>query len=260
MIYIEPNEKQSKLFDDIPHKVCEHLEEWTGADIMVTVSKLPVTTQALVNLHIKNGAILVQRKSGMDLISSMGERMNSSLERMRSAGAQQVQCVLLFVGSMTENADGKVVVDGFTSDYTLANVVGSLEGWVERGGVYSCIEKGKLGRWLAIKEHHLEVYQERKVKYIFPESPMQELKGVNDWRITIATFPMMGVAKTNALYDAIVKSKCDNTLLTALYWLTIDDDLYKVGGIGSETVQAVRKWLGLPEGFGLTLIYDGDET
>lgn len=258
MIFIEPNEKLSGLYDSIEYKVCPHLEEWTGADLMVSTKSFPVTTESLVLLHVKSGALLVQRKSGMDLISSFGFRLNSSLERMRLTGAQQVQCVLLFIGSITENLEGKCVVDGFKTDYTLPNVLGTIEGWVERGGVYSIIEKGNLGRWLAIKEHHLKVYEENRTKYIYPDAPFQELKSVKDWRITIATLPMMGTVRTQALYDFIEQKGYDSNLLNALAVLTDGRPEFKVKGIGEEVIKHARNWMGLPENFGIGIEWKGE--
>lgn len=259
MIYIEPNEILSGLYDDIPHEICNHLEEWTGADLMITISGFPVNTKSLVELHIKNGAILVQRKSGMDLISSFGNRLNTSIERMRNAGAYQTQCALLFIGTIKENVDGKAVIDEYTSDYTLTNVMGAIEAWIERGGVFSIIETGKLKHWLTIKENHLKQYAKEKIKYIYQEPSMQGIQSVNDWRITVSTFPMMGVVKTQALRKALLKEFYQPDLITALIWITDSRYAHKIEGIGSETIKACREWLGLPDNWYLDITYEGDK-
>lgn len=256
MIFVEPNELKSGLYDGIPYTTCDHLEEWTGADLMISARTFPVNTEALVRLHVKSGAVLVQRKSGMDLVSSFGYRLNSSLERMRSFGAYQSQCVLLFIGSMEENTDGKVVINGYTSDYTMANIIGAFEGWIERGGIYSTIPNGYFEKWLAIKDYHLGIYLRKKIHYIYPEPPIQQLEKIDDWRYTVAAIPSIGPVKANAVYDALAQTIYDNNLLNALVWLT--DGEHKINGIGKETIRSVRQWVGIPDGWNISLDWKGD--
>ena len=114
MIYIDPNEALNRsLMPTIPDAVeLPYLESIAGADLMLTIEPFPATTETLIRNHIKAGAILIQRKSGLDLSASVGERMNSSLAKMKSMNARSWQSLLLFIGVLTERKDGRGLIDG----------------------------------------------------------------------------------------------------------------------------------------------------
>jgi hypothetical protein len=183
---------------DIPEAVIvENLEEITGADIMLSCSEIPVTTKALIKLHVEQGAILVQRKHGHDLSSSVGERLNMSLAKMQSIGATYPQCRLLFVGFMSVDKQGIATINKRETGMQFFHLQGAISKWIDRGGVYESLPKGSLLHdWCRMKLRHLKEYAnypekhqlaspprvERDEDEIRNSDPLQLLYPVNDAR------------------------------------------------------------------------------
>ena len=249
MIYADPSEtRKGTVLPKIPGmKTIPFLEELTGADFLITVSQMPVTTRFLVLEHIKQGALLVQRKSGNDLLQSIGGRMTHSLGKMVATRAKQSQCVLLFIGYMSSFRE-----DG--GDYW--KVVNSVSKWNNRGGTFeSILNHEMLEKWFISKEKHLLEYKTNPIKYVYPEKPeitaldsaLQIPYAVNDGRITLATLPFIGPKRANELWKQF-----HGRLSTILCWLSNPNAkaLFpngEVKGVSKGIVSASRKWLGLDD-------------
>lgn len=261
MIYIDPSElREGSLLADLgslPHEPLHDLEAWTGADMLITHHAFPASTEALVRQHIALGAILVQRKSGLDLVHSVGERMGSSLARMRATGARQAQCVLLFIGVLTCNHDDKAVVDGRETSVPFWAVQGAISKWHDRGGVFESISRAKLtGDWLRMKQKHLTEYAQEPVHSVWPtkpemtdtNNPLQVPQLVQDGRVTLATLPGLGPTRANALWDYAPNLAELLCLLT-----TPSSKVTDINGIGPKTIANIRAYLGLDDVMQLTL-------
>ena len=111
------------------------LEAISGADLMVTTLDLPAHSDTMVRYHAERGALLVQRKTGMDLVHSVGDRLNDSLARMHEVAPKQSQRILLFIGVLTCNRDGDAVIDGRNTTMKYWHVQGALDKWCDRGDV-----------------------------------------------------------------------------------------------------------------------------
>ncbi len=215
------------------------LEAITGADILITPLTIPCSTEKLVRLHIKAGALLVQRKSGADLVMSIGERLNTALARMKSVGARQWQCILLSTGYYAPKFDNKnsLWVGVLKSDAKQGKpyiwwkdvprsylaLQTSLRHFAYRGGVYiplSCDDE--IPPWCKRTEEELLAFHNGEMSVIkqvwpsaksFPPDPphpndlLQEPVLVKDARVIIAQIDGIGPVTANRIWNIIIEDK-----------------------------------------------------
>lgn len=240
-IYVDSTElRSSSRLPDIKG-MCEStiLEAVTGADIMISHLQMPATTETLILNHVRAGALLIQRKSGEDLVRSIGERINVSLAKMRSVGARQYQCILLstgyfapsfgdsdtWVGSLQQTGKGKPYITWRKVKWPYAALDSELRHFTMRGGVYiplTCDEQ--IPGWVLAAEKDLVAFSSdsQRVKEIWPsansyppdlpldDDPLQELRTVTDGRVVLAQFHGIGPAIATATWDTIreFRRKC----------------------------------------------------
>jgi len=264
-IFIDPTENRasSRLPDITDARVAEGLETMTGADILISPLRMPAATEKLVSRHVKANALLVQRKSGEDLIRSIGTRIPHSLARMRMTGAAQWQCVLLSTGVFCPDYDtGNIWVGRLLDVDGTPDIAWHLVKWPYkalateirryhlRGGVYvplTCDDE--IPGWCRQCEADLIAMREKKTEEIWPDAkdypadppapddPLQELRPVTDGRLVLAALDGVGPTRANALWNAIREYRKRNyppdagfceadwepTLAQALVWATAED-------------------------------------
>ena len=125
--FIDPSEtrKGTKMPVDAQEIFIElpGLEERTGADFLLSSLQMPAANDALLRRHCEAG-ILVQRKSGLDLPSSIIDgRLSHSLGKMLEWCKRPW---LLIVGNLTEQS-GKVSVGGSPSNLTYGQVIAAVD-------------------------------------------------------------------------------------------------------------------------------------
>lgn len=227
------------------------LEARTGADFMVSPMDMPISTDTLLQMHIKNGAILVQRKHGRDLSSSVGERMNSSLSRMLKWGAIRPQCVLMFVGVMTCNRNNNAVINKQQTGRSFWSVLGATQKWVDRGGSFVSLSRASLIEpWCRMRMRQIGEYRKKHTKEIWPAPPevlahdafLQTLQPVYDGRVLLASIPGIGPKAANLLHKEF-----HGDVAAALCWLSQPHckGKQKIKGIGPKTFESTRKYLAL---------------
>jgi ERCC4-type nuclease len=231
-------------------KVVNGLEEMTGADIVVSNLKLPMTNENLIRKHIEDGyALLIQRKQGHDLAASIGDRMNHSLARMRSFGTRQPQCILLFIGTLNCMDNGNAMIDGREAYAKYWSVQSAVSKWHDRGGVVEFLPRvSLLEQWLQLKERHVDEYLKNGIKRVYHAKPtMTELEGalqlpveVHDGRNLLTALPNVGVTTAQALWDEF-----NGDVASILCWLTNPNaDTDRIKGIGAKTIEGVREFFG----------------
>jgi len=246
------------------------LEEWTGADFMISPLKLPAHSQTLLAKHLKAGAFLVQRKSGLDLVNSIKETGNlwDMLDRMlrfcaeHHPHARPSQRVVLGIG-MFYGAKGDVLkVNSRQAEHcNFWQLQGAIERVFERDCTYVGVSAGPetFYKWVRTKELHALDNVAHPVKYstVGPKrltvaddmddgEPLQKLVVIRDGRTTLVTFPGMGETKVNAVWDY-----AGHNLARALTLVTdpaLVQDKEKPSGIAQGLIQAWRTWLGLADG------------
>jgi hypothetical protein len=251
---------------DQPHVIVESLEEMTGADLMLTHLKLPVTPR-LLSKHLESGALLVQIKRGHDLVSSIIDgRLLKSIATMRTLKARPWQCILLFVG-MIWMQDGKTVINGqpvhlkTTEPYWA--IKSALSRWGKRGGIVETVDRvAQIPEWVQMQERILIDMKEDPILKLYskpdtvfePDDPLQEVIYINDWRKTLLTLPGIGIKKVDALMEW-AGDAC--TLWEALHFLSTQPLAVQIPGIGKGTVESIRAWLGLKPGMELSSLPEG---
>lgn len=263
MIYCDVSEvRQGSKLPDIAGIVpYQGFEESTGADIMVSPISLPCTTGTLIRKHLDMGAVLIQRKSGNDLLASIPTRLEQSIGRLQEIVVYPYQAMLLFCGRMESSPAGYAIINGDISGMSYMAVIGALSSWQLRGGTYLNLDSDDLlPEFLREMEARVIDYSTHPFKKSYPMQPYQTVKNIKDWRITLATFPMIGEARAEKVRQELVRFKLGDDLFQALRVLT-DGSLISPNGAGRTVTAACREWLGVPEGWNIDLvpIEKGDE-
>lgn len=288
-IFIDATEgRNTSALPDIPGaKVSTTLEALTGADIMISPLTMPCTTPVLVTKHIKAGAILIQRKSAEDLVHSIGNRILSSLAKMRDTKACQWQCILLstgffvpnfssgtiWVGRLLQDNPGQPGIIWHNVDWQYKALATELRRYAMRGGTYiplTCDEE--IPSWCRQAEEDLIKLKQDNVKELWPdakdyppdpplqEDVLQELRPVTDGRTVLSQFAGIGPVIANTMWNTIREQNKtwrpgydpEPTLAQAIFWLSAEDptkhNLPHVAGYGKGKRAAVRKQLGLWDG------------
>jgi hypothetical protein len=223
------------------------LEEVTGADFLISpVDNLPVTTEALIKLHIKKGAVLIQRKSLRDLVESTRFGIKSSLARMQDAGAAWWQCCVLASGVFLPNSKtGNVKVGmpvikdtgAITFLWQQTNVkysafVAAKRRFPWRGGyieILSCDDE--ILSWLKGAERDIKSLSENPIKEIY--QPLQKIDVIKDARTVLGALDGIGPMRATQLWDgikkynkAMSKENSNPNLGQMLVWATMEEPRY----------------------------------
>lgn len=286
MIAIDSSELASdSRLPDIPDaQISSVLESLTGADILVSPLSMPALTETLIKYHVKNGAVLINRKSFFDMLSSIASgSINMILARMLAAGARHTwQRVIMSTGIFVPDLDtGKALVgeskksktgDTYVHFHQTPTGLPEYKSFATirrrialRGGYYlplTCDEE--IPRELAAWEKDLKELS--KTKEVWPhaakmydppdkDDPLQEPVEVRDWRRILARFDGIGPVRATALRDAMLEAGAARTLFQALCWASWKrrDGLPKIQHWGKGTFGSVRDTLGVPDGFDITL-------
>lgn len=256
------------------HKVAILSERFTAVQIAkkigVTISdvvKMQHDSENMNNLlyeYLYRGALVVQRKSGGDLLSSIqSSRLDESLARMNRAVPYSAQRVLLYTGVFSEH-NGKVALDGRVTGMGYMAFAMALTAWSNKGGVtVNLSDDSHILKWVQLVEEKLDEYKHTNSKMIYstvyypPDMPdvddaLQMPIEVNDWRKTMVTFPGLGPDRVNSLRDCLVEKYEKATLWSALQHAT-SPSAKDIHGWGPKSIESVRRWLGIPDGWELVL-------
>ncbi len=253
IVYVDPSELKSsskfaKCIGDFPIQPLPGLEERTGADSMIGFAGMPApTNDALLGLHIKAGALLVQVKFDFDLIASIIDgRYKASQEKMHSIGAQWDQCILLFIAQVFEARDhNEFMINGqYASDivpaaknFTFGHYVEQRMMWAKRGGIFeNIVMEHKVNDWLIAAGNTIKKCRNEPVKEVW--EPRQKLALVSDWRNLLVNLPGISQKRAMLLYNAL-EVKSWYGFVAAL----MDDSLLDVSGIGLGTIEKIKRYL-----------------
>lgn len=191
---------------------CPFLERETGADLLISVAPYPIRTPALLLKHLDAGAVLVQHKSGMDMVASLGERLDSEQARMMVAH-RQYQRVLLTTGLFSE-AGGELTLNYVGMGIKWIQYQGAISKWRARGG---CVENLPndtfIPEWCELQVKHLREMQDAPVKHVYNrtrmphdvpgefEDPLQLLIPVQDARNLLLALPDCGPSTVEWLWS-----------------------------------------------------------
>jgi hypothetical protein len=287
MIVVDTSELTSdSRLPPIPNSsTSDILEKLTGGDILISPLSMPATTETLIRRHVDAGAVLINRKSMADMLSSIASgSINTILARMLAAGAKYTwQRVIMSTGVYAPDLDTGSVLIGEPRQSPTGNTyiylqqvtpqgLPSYKAYASirrriamRGGYYLplvCDDEipGELLAW----EKDLQELSETKevwpmvAKMVDPpacDDPLQTPVEVKDWRAVLVAFPGLGPAKVNALRTAMLEFGAEDTLFQALFLASAQGRLGmpKVPGWGPNTIQSMRDALGLQDGLDITV-------
>jgi len=240
MIYIAASElrSSSRLFPLLPslypsfgfksveelvkEAASSSLEALTGADVMVTPLTAPVSSSALVKVHIQAGAFLVQLKFGSDLAGSLGGRLKEEIWRMRETGARQAQCILLFIGQVGVDRKGFATIDGQARPKRrYVAIQRAFLRWNLRGGVSLQLSREQyLPEFLAMLGD-----EDLSGSEYWPPAPefetgdvLSPLEKVEDWRPVFAAIKGIGPKLATSLRNTMLEHGAADLLAQAYVW------------------------------------------
>lgn len=256
MIFIDPSEARensllSKTTIDASTSLTG-LEEHTGADMLISVLDLPRVTaigttasRVALEQHCRHG-ILIQRKSGTDLLNSIPDLANiiSKMLQWESAAPPW----LLVTGNFIATREGYVSAGGHDTQWAYSAFIGALEAWQLRGGGITILTRDSLiSQW--VTNWYNKIGSVSKDKLILPRKPTQLVVSLGGdkqpWRMTIATFPGIGheLATRIAQYCGTLKDALVFLSDPRHHSLRKSDRYPK--GMGPSKFADAREWLGL---------------
>lgn len=265
MIAYDPSE--GRVGTALPPKILEvgyplpGLEKATGADLFIDRDDRPFTLDletpfgmTIFQQHLKGG-MLVQRKTGLDALSSIPEYRNI-LGRMYETGSMSW---LLVVGVYWSDSAGNVVFGGHgagahMTQWKWHSYQGALDAWQIRGGyVHVCEDDFDAVNWLLAWDRKVKEMDLGREQVIVkrPTAPSAVVMHPKPWIATLESFPGVGPAMADAISDYT------DTLAHALMWLS--GECKGVPGVGPKTRAGWRRWMGLNDGESLVVhMGDGD--
>lgn len=186
--------------------------------------------------------MLIQRKTGRDLVHSVGK-----LPEIATKMVGWCQCsYILFVGNISRGADNMTVVDGKTTKTHYNAMQGMLSAIQERGAYYAQVATdADVFPWIKLQSERLQARVNSGVKVpdvrIGVDLELRD-KTYKPWRATLMTFPGIG----EVLADRIAED-C-NTLTEALIkmsdpkWLC--DGSSRPSRASEKSVREWRGWMG----------------
>lgn len=266
MIFVDKSDITSESRLDVPELLSSPnvqeshtLERISGADFLITPLTIRPVSMNTVRRHIEAGAILAQRKSVADFLSSLfGGRLDQQFTRMREVGASTVQCVLLTAGIFLPNRKHQVRVGSF--DGQRIHWKHTRYKWKSFRAKSSCLQDSglrweqlvsddEIPGWLAMKDKHVNDHRRKPVKMVYDRT-LRQMRPGDDWWYNLTIIEGVGIARAQVIGEFMEDLGC-GTLADALEYLT---DLRNANqpsrpkGIGPVTFRNTRELLGLQRG------------
>lgn len=223
--------------------------------MLISIAAYPVRTEALLIKHIESGALLVQHKDSLDVITSLGERLDDSLARMCSIAFRQYQRVLLTIGLFAEHR-GEVCVNGHDTGVKWIQYQGAMSKWGKRGGCIENVDKAALiPAWCELQLKHLQEMRDKPLKPVYQrgrmpdgaamvDDPLQLCIPVRDARNTLISIPGVGPELAEWLWRVTGGNLgYALTLLTHPEAATLHDD--KPRNLGPALIGKCRAYFGI---------------
>lgn len=250
MIYYDPTEsrKGTRLYESIVNigRSLIGLEALTGADLLISPFQTPLPARCdtpigmkMIQRHLQSG-MLVQRKSGMDMLSSI-PHLKTVLCKMRQ---HSEQCWLMVCGEYYARESEFVAVGNRATEWKWSSFKGALDSWQRLGGhTHEEPTDYHGGLWLKHCDEKIEEWNARNEVLVLPESAPKLSGGMfypRPWETALSTFPGCGSETAKLIGET------KGTLYESLCWMS-DVSAIDIPGIGKTRKQEWAKWLGLPD-------------
>ena len=252
-IYYDPTE--DRVGTRLPHEVIDiskpivGLEKRTGSDLIITPSPLVVSDilkppGSIMWKDILQDSMLIQRKTGLDLISSIDDmsnillRMVEARREMEEIGRTPPMCWLLVMGFYESTFDGFVKLgDGTVTKMRWESLSGTLDAWQVRGGfikIHHVHWEPQIIDWLMDWDAKLPSIRDNREKIVFHE--YQSLVKYSDKRLTVLMgLPGMGFKTARAILDE------HGTVNNSIAWIMGSGQ--GISGIGKKKIESWREVL-----------------
>ena len=235
------------------------LESRTGADLMLTQRRMPLT-DTLLKRHLDDGALLVQLKFGNDFSSSFGARLHEAMWRMHGLGTRPHQRILMFVGDIGCDKQGTLYINGRMAvpKKTYSAYHTAVRHWNRWGVYHPESRRGEPHLPATLKAMETGISEPPREEF-WPTPPRAEdfdyddigpPAPVKDWRLTIATFPGVGPKRATALKRVMeAHPGAVPELPSALSWITAPKEerefmnIPKIPLWGDVTFDNCRTWM-----------------
>lgn len=240
-------------------EIVSGLEEYTGADLLLSPLSIPplpikitpiVPHQSALKVHCQAG-LLVQRKTGLDLIYSIPD-LKSSLFKMQKYTPRPY---LLIVGKLSYTSQGVALMDGQPSNQSTSymEVMLALEKWQQRGGYIIHLNDDKwIVAWVNLWLERLLAMPELKVVRL----AYQRLTGPMETdlhRETLMTLPGIREVLAQRIVDYAGNLRRCLEVVTSYHVLDLP---HKPKGLGKKKIQRIKEYCGLEDNEMLTSIID----
>lgn len=208
------------------------------------------------------GSVLVQRKSGLDFVASMGNRLNDAIARMVAVSQKQYQRVILVTGIFDKRSD-LLTLNGNKTEWTWSSFQGAISAIKYKGALVEFVPTDNdILEWVKLQESQLLKYKRENIQWIVPtvyyppdlpelDDPLQIMIPVQDARLSMVSIPGWGIGKVNSLYNYV--KQClgvprHPTLLELLIYATALETANHCKGIGKCLIGNAREYVGLADG------------
>lgn len=250
-------------------QVVNGLEALTGADLLISPlskPKLPdrlteaIPHRKLLAIHTRAG-ILVQRKDGMDLLSSLSNLC--TIEKRMLDWCGPIGPWLLIAGQFAQRKDGRLCLNGFEviTRHSYKAVKAALDWWQLRGGHVTELSGARLitswvNHWHESMLTQLNTELERVVVNRLPAQALKRPE--SDWWVPLAIVPTIGEVKAQVLAQWLPESK--RTLAQAIVYLCDERNVQqeRPPGFGPTAFEHTRRLFGLTKGDIVRIISVGD--
>jgi len=228
------------------------LEPLTGADLLIVPEPLGVARVGKDMPGVLLGAfadacregILVARKSGTDLLSSLDD-LNAILIRMLEW--EPGQAWLLSTGTVRplgSPPDGLIAIDNYESEIRFDYLDSRLTLWKDRGGYqHHCPNDEWLARWVLKKDKWLGRISPERI--VLPRRPIQRL--IHPIRDELTAFKLTavpGIGMKMALNMVAYLPEDRRGLWDVLaYYGAYDAPDGTPKGVGKSTLKRIREWM-----------------
>jgi len=249
------------------------LETRTGADLLLTLSKAPLTADspdALLRIHC-NAGILVQLKRRGDLMTAITteQRLFYEVQKMAEWSSRS----WLVVTGMLFEHQGKAIigeVKGTASLHAASETVvaqvagrpglafnavdGAVDAWRYYGGYAKFLPDGHLMSWLKRQAQLVQAIMAGEVTELKPRGPQRELKAPTTASWISALFQGVGIKTAHAILSKLEEESKEGLLdrnnalpidlITAITYI-LDYRAAVIPGITEEMIAGWRNHFGL---------------
>jgi len=258
MIGYDPTESRpnSRLPDAVLQVATEimGLEAATGADLIVSATPIPTTIpdpipvpcRRALEHAARQGAVLVQRKSGGDFLSSIPD-LGGIIHRMNQWAPMGRWLLVTRLAEAMEDAGNR------GTGWSPESIAGAILRWKLRGGNVDILPTDEdIVSWVSfLHTTILSVSQEGRIALVTEKLVDWEPVEVTvqrplDWATTGSWTPKGWGEKTrDRVWQSLYDNKIPTTLINAL--IHVCNGETKIPGIGPKTTQALQEWVGWDE-------------